>query len=294
MVISILGIYPVVGQIPSEVLLYKNAPSMKKEGRQYNQDNKLTHIYGEVVSRLLVYKPDKACGTGIIVCPGGGYSKMNVENTRFIAERLTKLGITVFVLVYRLPVNDSTALKPVAALQDVQQAFRIVRNNALQWKLSPNKLGLWGSSAGGHLAAMAATHYSQSFEVGEDTSGLRPDFLILAWPVVSFRPELVHKGSMKNLLGDNPSEEEIAFYSPNESIDKNTPPTFLVHAADDASVPVGNSICFFEALKKSNVPAELHIYESGGHGFGIAPNVQDSWVNQLERWLRKRKLIGNN
>jgi acetyl esterase/lipase len=141
---------------------------------------------------------------------------------------------------------------------------------------------------------MAATHYSQSFVAGEDTSGLHPDFLILAWPVVSFRPELVHKGSMKNLLGDKPSEEDIAFYSPNEWVDETTPPTFLVHAADDASVPVGNSICFFEALKKSNVPAELHIYESGGHGFGVAPDVQDSWISQLELWLRKRNLTGNN
>jgi acetyl esterase/lipase len=132
MIISISGIYPVAAQIPSEVQLYGNAPSKEEEGRRYNQENELTHIYGAVVPRLLVYKPDKACGTGIIVCPGGGYSKMNVENTRFIAERLTKLGITVFVLVYRLPVNDSSALKPVAALQDVQQAFRIVRKNAMQ------------------------------------------------------------------------------------------------------------------------------------------------------------------
>lgn len=294
MIIPIFGIYTVAGQIPSEVKLYKNAPSKEQEGRRYNHENELTHIYGAVVPRLLVYKPDNACGAGIIVCPGGGYSKMNVENTRFIAERLTKLGITVFVLVYRLPVNDSTALKPVAALQDVQQAFRIVRENALQWGLSPDRLGLWGSSAGGHLAAMAATHYSQSFAPGRDTSGLRPDFLILAWPVVSFRSELVHKGSMKNLLGDNPSEKEIAFYSPNEWVDETTSPTFLVHAADDAAVPVGNSIRFFEALKKSNVPAELHVYESGGHGFGVDPDVKDFWISQLEIWLRKRDLIGNN
>jgi len=285
----------VIGQDVSEIKLYKNKSGFiserSKEIKQYDKSNRLTHISGDVVPRLLIYKPTKANGTSIIVCPGGGYSKMNVENTRYIAERFNRLGITAFVLLYRLPINDTTSIKSIAALQDVQQAFRIVRGNALQWGLSPYKIGLWGSSAGGHLAAMAATHSSIAFLSGAGTSGLRPDFLILAWPVISFREGLVHKGSMKNLLGKNPSEEQIAFYCPDEWVDENTPPTFLVNAEDDKSVPVGNSICFFKALKKSNVPAELHIYENGGHGFGIAPEIKDSWFSQLENWLRNRNLI---
>jgi len=159
---------------------------------------------------------------------------MNVENTRFIAHRLNTIGITVFVLVYRLPVNNSTPSRPVVALQDVQAAIRMVRGNAAEWGLLPDKIGLWGSSAGGHLAAMAATHHSTSFLPDNDATGLRPDFLILAWPVISFRPGLVHKGSMNNLLGLTATEEQIAFNS---------------------------------------------------------PDVMDSWMTQLEIWLRNRGIV---
>ena len=263
----------------------------KSENRIYNPAGELTHISAVAVPRLLVYRPDSSCGTGIIICPGGGYSNLNVENTRFVANRLSRLGITVFVLVYRLPADISTSDKSTASLQDVQAAFRLVRSRAEEWGLSPDKIGLWGSSAGGHLAAMAATHYSISYVSGADTSGLRPDFLVLTFPVVSFRPGLVHKGSMKNLLGENPDEQQIAYYSPDEWVNTRTPATFLVHANDDKSVSACNSIRFYEALKKAGVPAELHIYEKGGHGFGIAPDVSDSWMSQLEIWLRSRSLI---
>ena len=181
--------------------------------------------------------------------------------------------------------------KALLGIRDVQEAFRLVRSRINEWGLSPDKIGLWGSSAGGHLAAMAATHFSTSLIQETDSAILRPDFLILAWPVISFRPELVHKGSMKNLLGENPAEEQIGYFSPDERVGSSTPVTFLVHAGDDTSVPVGNSISFYQALKKSNVPAELHIYEKGGHGFGIAPDIEDSWMNVLESWLISRKLL---
>lgn len=282
----------------TEILLYGNTNESNIRGSEvktsevktYDVKGDLTHLSGMVTPRLLFYRPDKACGTGIIICPGGGYSKLNVENTKFIANRLTKMGVSVFVLVYRLPANDSSSDKTTAALQDVQTAFRTVRHRASEWGLSADKIGLWGSSAGGHLAAMAATHWSKSYVPGIDTSGLRPDFLILAWPVISFRQGLVHQGSMKNLLGGKPTEEQIADYSPDECVNSKTPPTFLVHASDDTTVPSGNSIIFYEALKRAKVPAELHIYEKGGHGFGIAPEVVDSWLGQLEIWLKNRGL----
>ena len=277
-----------------EILLYENAKGLNKSGSEvktYDAKGALTHLSGAVTPRLLFYKADKACGTGVIICPGGGYSKLNVENTRFIANRLTKMGVSVFVLVYRLPANDTTSDKSIAALQDVQTAFRIVRHRASEWGLAADKIGLWGSSAGGHLAAMAATHWSKSYVPGTDTSGLRPDFLILAWPVISFRQGLTHQGSMKNLLGGKPTEEQLADYSPDELVTPKTPPAFLVHANDDSTVPSGNSIHFYEALKKAKVPAELHIYEKGEHGFGIAPEVEDSWITQLKLWLKNRGLL---
>ncbi|OFX28897.1 MAG: hypothetical protein A2W90_08520 [Bacteroidetes bacterium GWF2_42_66] len=280
---------------PVEIPLYDNNSGIKKdsqsENRRYNPAGELTHISSVAVPRLLVYKPESPCGTGIIICPGGGYSNLNVENTRFVANRLNRMGITVFVLVYRLPVNLLSPDKSIASLQDVQASFRLVRSRLAEWGLLSDRIGLWGSSAGGHLAAMAATHYSTSYVSGADTSGLRPDFLVLTFPVVSFRPGLVHKGSMKNLLGENPDEQQIAYYSPDEWVNTRTPVAFIVHANDDKSVSACNSIRFYEALKKAGVPAELHIYENGGHGFGIAPDVGDSWFSQLEIWLKGRGLI---
>jgi acetyl esterase/lipase len=297
LIIFVLGFFfgqPCNAQ-PVEIPLCDNNSSINKDSRSenriYNQAGELTHISSVAIPRLMVYKPDRICGTAIIICPGGGYRRLNVENTRFIANRLTRMGIIVFVLVYRLPADIVSPDKSIAALQDVQTAFRIIRDKAAEWGLSPDKIGLWGSSAGGHLAAMAATHHSTSYVAESDTTGLRPDFLVLAWPVISFRPDLVNKGSMENLLGKNPSELQVADYSPDECVNGSTPPAFIVHADDDPTVKSGNSIRFYEALKKAGIPAELHIYEKGGHGFGIAPDVSDSWMSQLEVWLKNRGLI---
>lgn len=277
-----------------EIPLYKSNAGNYSEKIEYDAGGNISHISGEVNPRLFLYQPDSANGAAIIVCPGSGYAKLNIENTRFIAQRLNKLGITVLILAHRLPKFVDGKGKSTAAFEDVQTALFYVRNNAAKFGLSKDKIGLWGSSAGGHLAAMAATHYSNIDFAMYDTTSARPDFVVLAWPVISFRPGLVHAGSMKNLLGDSPTDKQIKYYSADEWVNKNTPMTFLVHASDDNTVPFENSIRYFKALKRYHVDAELHIYEKGGHSaFGLAPSVtdKDSWITQLEIWLRNHGLI---
>jgi len=286
----------VMAQAETELPLYtsevpNSIPATQPERKTFNEAGQLTALSRVIKPRLLVYRPATNNGTGIILCPGGGYRNLNIENVRFIAQRLNKLGITAFILTYRLPADSLMVDRSIGALQDVQQSLKLVRQRATEWGLRTDRIGLWGSSAGGHLAAVAATHWNKSYLPDKDTLNLRPDFLVLAWPVVSFRPEVAHQGSMKNILGEHPTEQQIANFSPDEQVTSATPPTFMVHASDDPSVPTANSILFYEALKKNKVPAELHIYEKGGHGFGIDPIVKNSWMSQLEVWMNNRKLI---
>lgn len=279
-----------------EIFLYKDDEVFTKNHNEIvecDPEGRITHISGDVNPRLFLYSPESPNGTGIIICPGSGYARMGIENSRFIAERLTEMGITVFILAHRLPKNITGPDKSTVALKDLQKAVFLVRQNADTLGLSSQKIGVWGSSAGGHLAAMLATHYDEPLiDVGN--TNLRPDFLILAWPVISFQPGIAHQGSMENLLGKNPDQDKIKYYSADEWVNKYTPQSFLVHAADDRVVPFENSIRFFKALREANVPAELHIYEEGGHtAFGLAPEIsnEDSWITQLEIWLRNRQLL---
>ncbi|QDK81922.1 alpha/beta hydrolase [Spirosoma sp. KCTC 42546] len=285
-----------MAQQEPEVPLYPNGvpnsvASTQPEKRTYDETGRLTAVSHVLVPRLIVYRAASPNGTGLIICPGGGYRNLNTENARFIAQRLNQWGITAFVLTYRLPTDGLMQDRAVGPFQDAQQALRIVRQRAAEWQLQTRRIGILGSSAGGHVAAMAATQFSKVFELGKDTTALRPDFLVLCWPVVSFRPDIAHQGSVKNLLGDHPAAGQLADYSPEEHVTAATPPTFLVHAGDDPTVTFSNSIRFYEALKKVNVPAELHLYEKGGHGFGIKPDLPDSWMTQLEIWLRNRGFL---
>ncbi|MBD2754361.1 alpha/beta hydrolase [Spirosoma validum] len=287
---------PGMAQSEPEVPLYSNGvpnavASSQPEKRTYDAAGRLTALSHVISPRLIVFKSASPNGTGVIICPGGGYRNLNTENARFIAKRLNKWGIMAFVLTYRLPADGLMQDRSIGVFQDVQQAFRVVRQRASEWGIRPNRLGVLGSSAGGHVAAMAATQFTKAFESGKDTTGLRPDFLILCWPVVSFRPDIGHQGSVKNLLGDHPTESQLAAYSPEEHVTATTPPTFLVHAGDDPTVNFSNSIRFYQAVKKAGIPAELHLYEKGGHGFGIKPDLTDSWMTQLEIWLRNRGFL---
>lgn len=223
----------------------------------------------------------------VIICPGGGYQHLShVKEGKKVAQWLNSLGISAFILKYRLPSDVIMTDKTMGPLQDAQEAMRTVRRQSKKWHIDPNKIGIIGFSAGGHLAATLSTHYNDSIYSNDETNA-RPDFSILIYPVISMNDDITHQGSKTNLLGDNPTQDLIKKYSNEEQVTSNTPPTFLIHATDDKSVPVENSINYYLALKKNNVPAEMHIYEDGGHGFGLGTKgTNTNWPKACEAWLK--------
>lgn len=238
---------------------------------------------------LTVYTPprDKANGTSVIICPGGGYSFLAMQHEGYdVARRLAELGITAFVLKYRLPNDRSQPDKAIAPLLDAQQALRLVRQLAPKYSLNPERIGLMGFSAGGHLAATAGTHFAQPVGDNPGPAPVRPAFLVLLYPVVSFQDSLAHKGSRDNLLGPTASPEQVRRYSNELQVSAQTPPTFLMHTEDDTVVPVQNSLVFYQALRRHGVPAEMHLYPKGGHGFGLNnTTTKDQWLDRLQNWL---------
>ena len=272
----------------TEIKLYTRVPNAKQhsiqEVRRKDKDGRLAYLEKISDPFLIVFNPVKKNGTSIIFCPGGGYERLNVRNARYIAEKLNEWGITVFVLAYRLPSSETMHDPSIGPLQDMQAALRLLYQDAEKYGLDRNKIGVWGSSAGGHLAAMASTRFDVSFLPDKDVEPMRPAFTILAWPVVSLRFQ--KGGTFKNLLGEAVTEEQVGFFSPDEHVTENTPPAFLVHASNDPSVSAENSIIYYKALQKHKVAAELHIYQNDKHGFGISPEVIDNgWMNELKKWL---------
>jgi acetyl esterase/lipase len=232
-------------------------------------------------------------GTGVIVCPGGGYRALAMDHEgRQVAEWLNSLGLSAFVLKYRL----GPRYRHPAPLQDAQRAIRWVRQRAGEFGVKPNQIGIWGFSAGGHLASTAGTHFDSGNPTAAEPlerQSSRPDFLVLGYPVISFTTEYTHKGSRRNLLGE-PADPKLAALLSNETqVTAQTPPTFLFHTNADAGVPPENSVLFYLALRKAGVPAEMHIYEQGRHGVGLAPTnaVLSSWPARLADWLRVRGLL---
>lgn len=242
------------------------------------------------VPTLTAYFPEdkKATGESVIILPGGGYWILAAGHEGAdVAVALAEKGIAAFVLKYRLPSDDTMINKRIGPLQDVQRALQLVRENAEKWKVRPNKIALLGFSAGGHLASTAGTKFESPFIPNPDGYNLRPDFMILVYPVISFDPEIGHSGSSKNLLGENPSKEIIDDFSNEKHVSSNTPPAFLVHAANDP-VSIDNSKAFESALKKENIPVGTLYYESGGHGFGLHnPESDTSWLDKAILWWRE-------
>lgn len=232
--------------------------------------------------------------TAVIICPGGGYGGLafDKEGTE-VAQWFAKRGVTAFVLKYR---HGGGPHQHPVPLSDVQRAVRIVRENASEFGYKTDRIGVMGFSAGGHLASSVGTHFDGGDANAKDAidqQSCRPDFLMLIYPVISLDSDITHGGSRKNLLGDQPTAEMVELMSNDLQVTDDTPPTFLVHATDDGGVPVENSLRFYRALVDHKVPAELHVFDEGGHGFGMRrkdkPVVE--WPNLLENWLQSRGLI---
>jgi acetyl esterase/lipase len=240
---------------------------------------------------LYIYLPPaaKATGTAVLICPGGGYSVLAFDHEGHqVARWLNDNGIAGFILKYRLPSDQIMEDKSIGPLQDAQEAMRIIRRNAEKWNVDPRKVGVIGFSAGGHLASTLSTHYDVPVYELKDAISARPDFSLLIYPVITMDSSFTHMGSRTNLIGKDPSEEAILHFSNELQITGETPPAFLVHSADDKSVPVKNSIVYYEGLLKYGIPSELHIFQKGGHGYGLAVGqaTQSAWPELCLRWLK--------
>jgi len=238
---------------------------------------------------LTIYlPPSNGVQSGVVVCPGGGYGMLAVDHEgKQIADWLNARGVAAFVLRYRLGPRYHHPIE----LGDAQRALRFVRSHAPEYGITTDKIGIWGFSAGGHLASSAGTHFDSgnaSAADAIDRVSSRPDFMILAYPVISLTTQYVHRGSLRNLLGDNPDPQLAASLSNETQVTPQTPPAFLFHTTTDSGVPVENSVLFYLALRKAGVPAEMHIYEQGPHGVGLAlfDPILSAWSRQLEPWMR--------
>jgi acetyl esterase/lipase len=233
---------------------------------------------------LTIYLPDaaKANGTAVVVCPGGGYRTHAMDHEgRQIAEWLNSQGVAAFVLKYRL----GPRYRHPAPLQDALRAIRTVRTRAPEFRIAPDRIGIWGFSAGGHLAASASTKF--------DSPGTRPDFTILAYPVISFTADYTHKGSRTHLVGEGAESQLVESLSLEKQVTAKTPPAFLFHTDADTGVPPENSVAYYLALRKAGVPAEMHIYLEGRHGVGLAPKdpVLSTWSGRLLDWMKVRGYV---
>lgn len=245
---------------------------------------------------LWVFLPpaEKAVGSAVVVCPGGGYGGLAIGHEgKEIADWYTGQGVAAFVLRYRL----GPRYRHPAPLQDVQRALRTVRSQAEHYKLDPERIGVMGFSAGGHLASTAGTHFDNGNPAATDPIervSCRPSFMILGYPVVALGSEYAHQGSKKNLLGTEPDPQLVELLSNEKQVTAETPPTFMFHTTEDTAVPPENSVLFYLGLRKAKVPCELHIYERGRHGVGLAKDdpVLSTWSARLSDWLKLHGVLG--
>jgi len=241
-----------------------------------------------------VYLPSKKTATGqaVVICPGGGYAILAYDwEGSDVARWLNSKGIAGIVLKYRLPNSKSNVVSHKSPLMDAQKAMRLVRYNAEKWNINKEEVGVMGFSAGGHLASTLGTHFDEKLNESKDLVNFisaRPDFMVLMYPVITMKEPYVHKGSRNNLLGPEPSNELINHFSNEMQVKQNTPPTFIVHSGDDKGVPIENSLMFYKALREKDIPAEMHFFPSGGHGYSMAQKNESlrSWPDLLNVWLR--------
>ncbi|WP_423146160.1 alpha/beta hydrolase [Rubrolithibacter danxiaensis] len=275
------------GSIPNSI------PTTDEEKSEINKDSVL--IISKISRpQLSIYLPskEKATGAGVIICPGGGYwVEAAGHEGADVARKFNESGIAAFVLKYRIPSDETMINREIGALQDAQRAIQLVRENSVKWGVNKNRIGIMGFSAGGHLASTAGTHFNKEYIANPKHTSLRPDFMILVYPVISFTDSIGHSGSAEQLLGKNPSPEKIKEYSNELQVTPKTPPTFLVHAKDDP-LSVKNSLVFEKALKENQVPVELYLYEKGGHGYGMNNKTSSvKWMDLVKEWMIKMKYI---
>jgi acetyl esterase/lipase len=255
-------------------------------GEEWLEDGRVRNVQKPT---LTYYPPAPGThsGTAVIICPGGGYVRLALDvEAAGITPKLTAIGVSVFVLKYRLGEYGFPA-----PLQDILRAVRLLRSRADEYTLKPDRIGIYGASAGGHVAAMAATMYdAPEGRTGAalDAISGRPDFVALQYPVITMKPPFAHMGSRTNLIGEHPADATIERLSLETQVTSSTPPMFIVHTAEDRSVPIENSYRFVDALRRAHVPVEAHFYERGQHGFGVAANLgtTSAWPARLQEWMR--------
>ncbi|MBO9635663.1 MAG: alpha/beta hydrolase [Chitinophagaceae bacterium] len=296
--LALLSSFALAAEAQTEIPLYKVIPnSIPTTNKERSETDKVGKVRTYNVSKptLTVYLPpkEKATGTGVIVVPGGGYALLAIKHEGHdVAKALNEMGIAAFVLKYRLPDDTTMSNRSIGPVQDAQRAIQLVREKAKEYGVKTGHLGIMGFSAGGHLASTAGTHFDTHYIDVSNKTNLRPDFMVLIYPVISFTDSLMHKGSRTKLIGENPSAEMIKTFSNDQRVTNRTPPTFLVHAKNDKTVPVQNSRQFYAACLQHKVPAELYEFEEGGHGFGmINPTSEVKWMDLLKIWRQQNKFL---
>lgn len=274
-----INLYP--GTVPNSI----SGPDQETRTANASVDSLTSKVS---IPGLTIFLPakEKATGTAVIICPGGGYGTLLTKREGSdVARAFNKLGIAAFIVKYRLPDPKIMKDQSIGPIQDAQQAIKIVRERAKEFGINPAKIGIMGYSAGGHLASTAGTHFDTRYIDAAGKTSLRPDFMILINPVVSFNDSTGHIGSRDNLLGKNASAEKIRLFSNELQVTKATPPTFLVHSGADVVVPVSNSIEFYKTLNRNGIPAALHIYSKGEHGFLTYPSFEE-WFGRVIEWMK--------
>jgi acetyl esterase/lipase len=275
--------------------LYPNGiPNSKPTPAAYVEKNEKEWVTGVSVPTITPYLPAHgySSGTAVIIFPGGGYAGLSMDNEgASVARALNKIGVAAFVVKYRLPSDDIMIDKTIGPLQDAQQAIIMVRSKAASYSIKPDQIGIMGFSAGGHLASTLGTHFDKVLVPNPDNVSARPDFMLLLYPVITMGSR-THAGSRENLLGKSPSQSLVDDYSNEKQVDAQTPPTFLAQAADDTVVPIQNSLMFFNALLTFKVKVEMHIFQAGGHGFGLDNSTtKDKWMDWAKNWLEQNKFL---
>ena len=274
---------------PAQIPNAKNVSDEETRKANREVDSLAFKVSRPTISVFLAPANNGTPGPAVIIFPGGGYGTLLIKREGSdVARAFNKLGIHAFVVKYRLPSERTMIDQSIGPLQDAQQAIKMVREMSTEWQVEPTKIGVMGFSAGGHLASTVGTHFDKMYIPNSSNTSLRPDFMLLINPVISFTDSIGHIGSRENLLGKNPSAEQIRLFSNEYQINHSTPPAFLVHAGTDVVVQVANSLSFYQKLRENQVDGALHIYSKGEHGFLTYPSFEE-WFGRCVHWMRQMK-----